>query len=139
MGETDMEIMERKSGEILFYCQIIESDLKVIYSCLISSNLDSLKRNVDGLNDATLGKLLMLLKEKELLLPNDIKILHDLRKIRNYVVHQSFLDFAFLVGKEKDKKMKEIYELLSFDSKRLKDAMERLEKVRLRLVEKYRR
>lgn len=137
-NETSMDLIERMSGKILFYCQIIESDLKVIYACLVSKDLDSLKRNVSDMNEVTLGETLTLLKGKGLLMDNDIHVLHELRRIRNDVVHQSYLTFAFLTGRERLMKMKETYDLLTFDAQRLKDAMDRLENVRLRLVEKYR-
>lgn len=124
-------------GKIIFHCQVIESDLKVIYSCLVSNDKIELVSNFDELSNATIGELLKLLGDKKLLEKNDLDILHQLRKIRNYVVHQACLEYAFESGVSKEVKKKGTMDKLNTYEIQLKDAMFRLEKLRLRLVETY--
>lgn len=94
---TRSEFHERHS-EIIEYYQYIEMHLRGICAVLLASEEKSWFDQLDEHNTDTLGALitkiqsLQIQKSLDLFSPEDLDTLNQLRKNRNYWVHQCFTD-----------------------------------------------
>ena len=85
-------------GEVIAFCQMIEHDLKVIYSTLIYGDFDE---NYQSLKTTTLGTMINYIEENDLetnlnyFSKSDYRLLKDLTRRRNYVCHEIFLTFVY--------------------------------------------
>lgn len=72
------------------YFQVIERDLKIIYTSITSNNF---YMEYSDINNLSLGQMINLIKEKQYFTTNEIHQLQTMKNKRNYYVHQSFLTF----------------------------------------------
>ena len=86
-------------SEIMMYFQCIEFDLKRIYSGMSSGDFDDV---MDMLETSNLGNTIRMLKSLDesdgdpWLTKDDFEQLNRIREIRNYWVHQCYLDFIYI-------------------------------------------
>ncbi|MDY4787774.1 MAG: hypothetical protein SO253_00465 [Bacilli bacterium] len=78
-------------GELIMYFQVIERDLKIIYTSITSNNFYV---QYSDINNLSLGQMVGLMKEKQYFSSNEIHQLQKMKHKRNYYVHQSFLSFV---------------------------------------------
>ena len=94
---TKAEFRDRHS-EIIEKYQNIEMHLRGICAALLANKDDSWFKKLDEHETDTLGELIKKIqflqnqKQLELFTPEDIETLNQIRKSRNYWVHQCFID-----------------------------------------------
>ena len=86
-------------SELIMCCQFIEFDLKRIYSAMSTGDFDE---NMDMFETSNFGSVLKELKRLDnsdgnpYLSKADYKLLDNVREMRNYWVHQCYIDFAYI-------------------------------------------
>jgi len=93
----DFNTFKTKHSEIICYCQIIEGDLKWIYSYLKNGNVLATR---ESLGNLSLGQIVSELKKlslegKAILSDADFNFLYKLTDKRNYWCHECFRDFVY--------------------------------------------
>ncbi len=125
------------AGETIMECQRIEHDVKLIYAGMKNGNFD---KNYEYIKDKALGTVLKELEEvdnsdnKPYISKEDYKLMREIRKIRNWLVHGAYTDFMYDKSDNWEKSVNDTYaKLLEFH-----DNMKRLgaivERTRLELL-----
>ena len=123
-------------GETVMFCQIIESDLKIIYVNLINGNK---QETWTLIQKETLGSMVKMLQnldsDNRLLSKNDYHYLHQLVGKRNHWCHQTFVNFLYN-GQDflNSKQYIEECNLLAQDHEQLSKIYRILEGIRVDLV-----
>ena len=131
-------------SELIMQVQLIENDLRLIYAAMRKGNFDD---NVEILEKADLGKIITELKKLDYsdgnpdLSEKDYKLLNQIREIRNYWCHQSYIDYVYINDddNERKKKFQQIANRLHYDENRTWDLHERIENLRLKMLKSYKR
>ena len=138
----EIELFKIIHSELLMSMQYIEQDLKIVYATIKDGKFDD---NYEILADAPLGKVLIefrkLDKEKGFakIKSNDYELLEEIREIRNYWAHQCYLDFHYIENnQEKYEAFQEVKKRLHYDEERVFNLQQRMEKLRISVVKKYR-
>ena len=98
MTYDDFKILH---SETIGYFQLIESDLKWIYSLMHKGDIG---HNYDALAKKNLGFVIQALKELDysagepFISKDDYNFLDQMREKRNYWCHRAYLDFAYIKG-----------------------------------------
>ena len=137
-----LDEFHRVVGETILECQRIEHDIKLIYAGMLKGNLDS---NIKIVENKSLGTVLALLKtldnsdQKPYFHQEDYSLLYEIKDIRNWLVHKSYMEFVYLKGAQWD----DIYQqnrqkLLNFNA-RMCNLANTVEDIRLKIMEMYNR
>lgn len=121
-------------AEIMMNYQVLEHELKLIYSCMREGNKQD---TLNYIKNFTLGEMIDLLKdldysdEHHLISLKDYALLNRLCNSRNHWAHQTFSNFIYEKGfLESDDYKKECKKLLD-DYKKIEYAVDVLEDVRI--------
>lgn len=96
MDFNDFKILH---SEVIMYCQLIENDLKWIYSNMKEGNPEE---NFNSLSTNSLGNTISMLKNldnsdrRPLLTSADYNFLKQMKDKRNYWCHQAYIDFSYI-------------------------------------------
>lgn len=130
-------------SELIMQVQCIENDLKLIYAGMHEGNFN---KNLDMLEKANLGSVIKKLKELDYsdghpdLSKRDYELLERIREIRNYWCHQCFLDYVYIKDdRQREYQFQQIAKKLSEDENHTWDLHEHLQKLRIKILEKYER
>lgn len=128
-------------GETIMFCQIIESDFKIIYVNLINGNK---QETWTLIQKETLGSMVKMLQnldnDNRLLSKNDYHYLHQLVGKRNHWCHQTFVNFLYNGQDfENSKQYIEECKQLAEDHEQLSKIYRILESIRIDLVRANRR
>ena len=124
-------------SELIQQVQCIEYNLKLIYAAMRKGNFQS---NFQSLSKANLGKIARELEDLDYsddcpeLSEDDYDTIDEIRNIRNYWCHQCYLDFVYI----QDNWQREIAERLHYDENRTYALMQKTEKMRIAILNKYR-
>ncbi len=119
------------AGETIMECQRIEHDVKLIYAGMKNGNFDE---NYAYIQDKALGTVLKELEEidnsdgKPFITKEDYKLMREIRRVRNWLVHGAYVDFMYDKSKNWEKSINDTYaKLLDFHDKmkRLGDIVEK--------------
>ena len=122
-------------SETIMYYQLIEHDLKLIYSYMLNGDIDE---NYDTIENITLGQMVKKLKNldnsdgKPLISSGDYNFLSQICKNRNLWAHNCFSSFMYIENWEKSKEYKKMCEKLGMDHDRVSKASDILEDIRIK-------
>lgn len=130
-------------SDLIREVQCIEHDLKLIFAFMRKGNAD---KNLQLVETMSLGAIINELQELDNsdnnpdLSDADYKLLHEIRKLRNYWCHKCYIDFVYIQDwNERNQVFNEIYSDLKEDEERIHDLYKKLEDFRIDEVERYRR
>ena len=122
-------------GELLFFCQCIEHDVKYIYARMLKGNVDETLVDVEN---NTLGRVVNMLEDLDnsdgdpMLAEDDYNLLKQITKERNYWVHLGYIDYIYMDNmKAKNNKFEKQYARLLNFYNRLSKLYKNIEKVRI--------
>lgn len=129
-------------SELIQQVQCIEYNLKVIYAAMRKGNFNV---NLQSLNKANLGKIARELENLDYsddypeLSEDDYDTIDEIRNIRNYWCHQCYLDFVYIQDNwQREQQFQKIAERLHYDENRTYALMQKTEKMRIAILNKYR-
>lgn len=129
-------------SELILQVQCIEHDLKVIYAAMKKGGFQS---NFDAMSKANLGEIARELEALDHsddfpeLFERDYEIIDEIRDIRNYWCHQCYIDFVYIADdNQRERKFQEIAQRLHYDENRTYALMQKTEKMKLFIFDKYR-
>lgn len=129
-------------SELIQQVQCVEYNLKVISAAMRKGNFQS---NLQSLSKANLGKIARELKDLDYsddcpeLSEDDYDTIDEIRNIRNYWCHQCYLDFVYIQDNwQREQKFQRIAERLQYDENRTYALMQKTEKMRIAILNKYR-
>lgn len=123
-------------SELIKYCQIIEGDLKWIYSFL---HIGDIYQTRDSLDTLTLGQIVRKLKEldnsdgKPTLSASDYNFLSQMTQKRNYWCHECYRDFVYKKNWEYSDEFDKVCSKLQRDHDKLKNVCKNVEDLKIRL------
>ena len=129
-------------GETIMFCQIIENDVKWIYSFMRKGEVEDNYGNIDG---RTLGQALKELKEldcsdgKPYISLNDYNFLSQMIKKRNYWCHEAYIDFIYDENFQNSKEYQKVCNMLLHDNEKLSKVYRAVEQVKLKARKDYNR
>lgn len=135
----DIDDFRLAHSETIEFCQLIEDDLKLIFSYMCKGDFDE---NYDSLKKANLVRCIDLLKKldnsdkKPLISNEDYIFLKQMAKKRNYWCHQCYID---LYSSNRASNQDDVYERLIEDHDRLCNVQMNVESLRKRAMEIYKR
>lgn len=122
-------------GETMMYYQLIENNIKLIYSYMHKGNV---VQHFEAVESKTLGQMIRTLKKldesdgKPLINAADYNFLAQICDNRNHWAHQAFIEFMYVQENTfNSKKYKKQCDKLAKDHDRVKRASEILEKIRI--------
>ncbi len=129
-------------SELIQQVQCVEYNLKVIYAAMRKGNFNA---NLQSLSKANLGKIARELENLDYsddcpeLSEDDYDTIDEIRNIRNYWCHQCFLDFVYIQDNwQREQEFQRIAERLHYDENRTYALMQKTEKMRIAILNKYR-
>lgn len=121
-------------SETIGYFQLIESDLKWIYSLMHNGNIGE---NYDSLDKRNLGFVIKELKELDysagtpFISKNDYNFLNQMREKRNYWCHQAYIDFMYIENFQNSLEFQKVCSKLQRDHDRIEVVQRNVEKAKL--------
>ncbi len=131
---VNYETLDFYVGGIIRDCQIIEHDIKMIYSRVHSSNW---RKMFELIEKNTLGEVVRFLEDADSNLDRpffnkeDYRLLKSITKTRNYWAHNGYIDCVYDDQGAVDDQTK----YARFDHKWLDDLAHRIENIRIRLFD----
>ena len=122
-------------SEIIKYCQIIEGDLKWIYSFLHIGNVDETRGSLDNL---TFGQIVKKLKQLDNsdgnpnLSASDYNFLGQMAQKRNYWCHECYRDFVYISNWIFSSEYKKVCDKLQRDHDKLEIVCRNVENLKLK-------
>lgn len=129
-------------GETIMYCQCIEHDVKLIFAGMKAGDFQANLREIKRANlGDTLKELELLDKSdnKPYFADSDYRLLDKIRIVRNYLAHESYREFLYLLGEEQDRAYERVCEKLQKEKQQLEDLYKSVEQVRMNVLRNYRR
>ena len=129
-------------GETIMYCQCIEHDVKLIFAGMKAGDFQANLREIKRANlGDTLKELELLDKSdnKPYFSDSDYRLLDKIRIVRNYLAHESYREFLYLLGEEQDRAYERVCEKLQKEKQQLEDLYKSVEQVRMNVLRNYRR
>ena len=129
-------------GETIMYCQCIEHDVKLIFAGMKAGDFQANLREIKRANlGDTLNELELLDKSdnKPYFADSDYRLLDKIRIVRNYLAHESYREFLYLLGEEQDRAYERVCEKLQKEKQQLEDLYKSVEQVRMNVLRNYRR
>ena len=129
-------------SETVMYYQIIEHDLKYIYSYMLKGDIDE---HFNKIENRTLGQMVKMLKEldqsdgKPLISSSDYNFLSQITDNRNLWCHSNFTEFIYIKDWIYSKEYQKQCEKLQKDHDRVSKACDILEEIRIDYCAKHRR
>lgn len=121
-------------SETIGYFQLIENDLKWIYSLMHKGDIDE---NYDSLDKRNLGFVIRELKELDFsagtpfISKDDYNFLNQMREKRNYWCHQAYIDFIYTHNFEYSSEFQKVCSKLKRDHDRIEVVQRNVEKAKL--------
>jgi hypothetical protein len=134
----DLQEFHYYVGETIMFCQCIEQDIKFIYAGMLDGDFD---KNYEDIQKWTLGTTVLELENLDncdndpYLHKEDYALLKRITKIRNYRVHNAYVDFVY--EKSNEKAFNKVSKRLENDHNRLEKIHKSVEKVRLDMLKDY--
>ena len=128
--------------ELIMYFQLIENDLKTIYSYL---HIGAPLNNFHSVNKNTLGRIIKVLKEldhsdkKPILSYRDYNYLSQMSQKINYWCHEAFLHFIYQKDSYQSRAYYEVTQKLKKDHDRISILGENVEQLRVAVVKNWKR
>lgn len=123
-------------AETMMFYQLIENDIKLIYSYMRKGNV---VRHLESVESKTLGQMIRTLKEldesdgKPLISAADYNFLAQICDNRNHWAHQTFIEFMYVQEDTfNSKEYKKQCNRLAKDHDRVQKASEILEEIRIK-------
>lgn len=129
-------------SETIMYYQLIERDLKLIYSYMCKGDIGEHFSNIEN---KTLGQMVKMLKDldnsdgKPLISSSDYNFLSQISENRNLWAHNCFTDFIYIKNWENSKEYKRLCDKLVKDHDRVSKASNILEKIRIQYCKEHTR
>ena len=129
-----------KHSELICYFQLIEYNLKLIYSVMLEGKF---KANFAKVENLSLTQILIELKEldnsdrKPFISKENYKLLSEMLPKRNYWCHDAYLDFYYEKGFKYRRKYKKVSKELDADYKVFKNISKTIESIKDSAMEKY--
>lgn len=133
MDFNDFKILH---SEVIMYCQLIENDLKWIYSNMKEGNPEE---NFNSLSTNSLGNTISMLKNldnsdrRPLLTSADYNFLKQMKDKRNYWCHQAYIDFSYINDFTYSNEYKNVCSKLRKDYEKFKALQNVLEQIKLKM------
>jgi len=127
-------------GETIMQCQRIEHDIKLIYAGMMEGDIDE---NRDMVADLALGTVLVGLKKLDhsdhepYFSRDDYKLLREIKNIRNWLVHQAYVDFIYSPRSTAERDLNESFTKLQKFNKDVTELGQQVEDIRLDVLKKY--
>lgn len=129
-------------SELIQQVQCIEHDLKVMYAAMKKGRFQS---NMEAVSKANLGKIARELEALDYsddfpeLSERDYELIDEIRDIRNYWCHQCYIDFVYISDHyQRERQFQDIAQRLHYDENRTYALMQKIEKMKLCILDKYR-
>ena len=138
----NFELFKKYHSEVVMNCQCIEHDLKWIYAYMRTGDVD---RNFNKLEKKTLGMLVQKLENLDnsdgnpLISADDYEFLRQLTDKRNFWCHQCFIDFIYIESFINSPQYRSVCNKLLEDHERFDTVSDNVEKLRLKVVNIYKR
>ncbi|MBR7162810.1 MAG: hypothetical protein IKD35_02425 [Clostridia bacterium] len=127
-------------GKTILECQRIEHDIKLIYAGMLKGDFEENRYDV---NNQTLGTVVIALEEldnsdgRPYFSQEDYKLLKDITRVRNWLVHRSYADFMYTNEYEWEQKFKKCYKKLRDFNERMEHLGDQVEAVRIEALRRY--
>ncbi|MDE5767297.1 MAG: hypothetical protein K2H56_01995 [Malacoplasma sp.] len=139
MENIKFEDYKKIHSETIMYYQLIESDLKIIYSLLKNNNFLDSYLSVEKLPLGVIVEKLKkfdLSKNKNFLSHEDYNFLSQITKNRNYWAHDNFIEFLYSNDFENSKEYIRSSKRLLKDNERVRNVSLNVEKIKIDLNQK---
>ena len=129
-------------GETIMQCQRIEFDVKVIYSAMLAGDMNE---NFQSVRLLALGQIITELEildtasKTPCFSKSDYRLLKDIRNVRNWLAHNSYMDFLYDEGTTQQENLNASYKKLVTFNSRMASLSNQVENVRLELLKRFRR
>lgn len=129
-------------GQTIMYCQVIEHDVKYIYSAM---RVGDFYENLVKIEKWSLGQTVQKLKELDFsgknpyISASDYNFLKQMTKKRNHWCHQTYQNFLYNKQFLQSKEYADECRKLSHDNEQLLNVCDALEKVRIQAVKDFER
>ena len=127
-------------GETIFNCQRIENDIKYIYAGMLQGDFAENKYEI---KKETLGTVLIALEELDnsdghpYLSSDEYKLLKNITRMRNWLVHQAYTNFVYASEDELEKEFNKCYAKLKDFNEKMEILGDQVERVRLEVLKYY--
>ena len=134
----DLQEFHHYVGKTIMFCQCIEHDIKWIYAGMHNGDF---YKNYERITKWTLGTTVSKLEALDncdndpYLHKEDYALLKQITNIRNYWVHNAYVDFVY--EKSNEKAFNKVSKRLENDHNRLEKIHKSVEKVRLDVLKDY--
>lgn len=138
----DFEEYKRLHSETIMYYQIIEHDIKYIYSFMLAGDIDE---HFDKIENRTLGQMIKMLKDldnsdgKPLISAGDYNFLSQICENRNLWAHSCYTEFIYKSNFTNTREYQRQCEKLQRDHDRVSRASDILEEIRIDYCSKHKR
>lgn len=128
-------------GKTILECQRVEHDVKILYATMLDGNYYD---NIGLVKDKALGPVLIDLEKLDnsdknpFLSEKDYNLLKDIKNIRNWLVHKSYIDFMYDTGETWNTNLDKCYGMLLNFNRRIRTLGDQLENFRINLYKKLR-
>lgn len=135
-----MEQFNLLVGETILECQRIEHDIKLIYAGMLKGDF---AQNIYEVNNQTLGAVVKALEEPDnsdknsYLSKGDYKLLKEITRVRNWLVHKSYADFMYLNDSEWMRGYNRCFKKLNEFNERMKYLGDQVEMVRIEVLKHF--
>lgn len=122
--------------------QLVENDLKLIYSLMHIGNVN---KNFDSLEKKNLGFIIKELKkldysdEKPFISKDAYNFLNQMKERRNYWCHQAYIDFMYTNNFEFSSEFRKVCSKLQCDYDQIKVVQKNVEQLRINAVDMFTR
>ena len=129
-----------KVGETLMQCQRIEHDIKLIYAGMSKGDMEA---NIDAVQDKALGTVILSLQQldnenpEQYFSKNDYRLLKSIKNVRNWLAHQTYVDFIYSQGESAEEDLNQSYNKLLDFNRDITELGEQVEKIRLDVLIRY--
>ena len=136
------ESFKEKYATTMMWYQLIENDLKYIYSFMLEG---SVEKNYGDIENNTLGTMVRMLERLDYsdgspyISKADYKFLLNICDKRNYWAHQAFVDFAYIKNPFSSKEYRKVSDCLAKDCEEVERACSILEKMRIEYCKNHER
>ncbi len=127
-------------GKTLLECQRIEHDIKLIYAAMLKGDFEDNLRLVAG---SPLGNVLVDLETldysdgRSCLSRNDYKLLREIKNIRNWLAHQSYMEFLYLGDRDRARAYQRSFRKLENFHTRMTSLGNIVEDVRVDIMKRF--
>lgn len=127
-------------SETIMYFQIIEHDVKLIFAYMHKGEISE---NREYISRKTLGQTVTMLKEldnedrKPNISASNYNFLMQMTEKRNYWCHSGFIEFIYNENFLSSEEYSKSYDKLAKDHNKLASLYKNVERVRLKMIDKY--